>query len=202
MLPIVKLPSIVENALPRFSSIFNKAQLRHFGEYLTGLMVSENKTVSGINSQFIDHTDQSAKNHFLTEAEWSEKALTETRMAILLEHCRKEGVQDGILVIDDTLEKKEGQSIEGANWFWDHSEKHYTFGHPLVTSEYVTKFFHVPLHYRLYLKEEDAPRDEFKSKLDLAIELIDEAKKSGILFSCVVGDSWYFCDKIIKYLET
>ncbi len=52
MLPIVKLPSFVENILPRFSSIFNKAQLRHFGEYLTGLMVSANKTVTGINTSF------------------------------------------------------------------------------------------------------------------------------------------------------
>ena len=57
MLPIVKLPSFVENILPRFSLIFKKAYLRHFGEYLTGLMVSENKTVTGINSQFLDHTD-------------------------------------------------------------------------------------------------------------------------------------------------
>jgi SRSO17 transposase len=201
MLPIVKFPNVVENALPKFEPIFNKAQLRHFGEYLTGLMVSENKTVSGINSHFIDHTDQSAKNHFLTEAEWSEEALTQTRMEILLEHCRKEGIQDGILVIDDTLGEKEGQSIEGANWFWDHSEKHYTFGHPLVTSEYVTRSFHVPLHYRLYLKEEDVPSGAFKSKLDLAIELFQEAEKAGIRFSCAIGDSWYFCDSIIKYLE-
>ena len=50
MLPIVKLPSFIETILPRFSLIFNTAQLRHFGEYLTGLMVSENKTVTGINS--------------------------------------------------------------------------------------------------------------------------------------------------------
>ncbi len=64
MLPIVKLPSFVENILPRFSSIFNKAQLRHFGEYVTGLIVSENKTVTGINSRFLDHTDQSSKHHF------------------------------------------------------------------------------------------------------------------------------------------
>ena len=68
MLLIVKLPSFVENILPRFSLIFNKTQLRHFGEYLTGLMVSENKSVSGISSQFLNHTDQSSKNHFLTEA--------------------------------------------------------------------------------------------------------------------------------------
>ena len=67
MLPIVRLPSFVENILPRFSLIFNKAQLRHFGKYLTGLMVSENKTVTGINNtRFLNHTVQSSKNHFLT----------------------------------------------------------------------------------------------------------------------------------------
>jgi hypothetical protein len=32
MLPIVKLPCFVETILPRFSLIFNKPQLRHFGE--------------------------------------------------------------------------------------------------------------------------------------------------------------------------
>ena len=83
MLPIVKLPSFVENILPHFSSIFNKAQLRHFGEYLTGLMVSANKTVTGINSQFLDHTDQSSKNHFITEAGWDEKGVADERLRMV-----------------------------------------------------------------------------------------------------------------------
>ncbi len=69
MLPIEKLQSFIENISPCFSLIFNKTLLRYFGEYLTGLMLSENKAVTGINSQFLDHTDQSSKNHFLTESE-------------------------------------------------------------------------------------------------------------------------------------
>ena len=32
---------------------------RHFAEYLTGLIVAENKTVSGINREFALTTDQS-----------------------------------------------------------------------------------------------------------------------------------------------
>jgi SRSO17 transposase len=103
MLPIVKLPSFVENILPRFSLIFNKAQLRHFGEYLTGLMVSENKTVTGINSQFLDHTDQSSKNHFLTEAEWDENSVTDERLCMVKEQCTKHRITDGLVVIDDSL---------------------------------------------------------------------------------------------------
>jgi len=202
MLPIVKLPSFIENILPRFSSIFNKAQLRHFGEYLTGLMVSANKTVTGINSQFLDHTDQSSKNHFLTEADWDEKGVADERLRMVKEQCEKRRITDGLLVIDDSLAHKSGKHIEGANWFWDHTEHTYTFAHQLVTSQYVTKLFHVPFHYRLYLKEEDVAPGAFQSKLDLAIQLIEEAVISEIPFGCVAADSWYFCDKIIKYLDS
>ena len=97
MLPIVKVPSFIETILPRFSPIFNKAQLRHFGEYLTGLMVSTNKTVTGINSQFIDHTDQSSKNHFLTEADWDDQKVTDERLCMVKEQCEKRRITDGVV---------------------------------------------------------------------------------------------------------
>ena len=141
MLPIVKLPSFIETILPRFSLIFNTAQLRHFGEYLTGLMVSENKTVTGINSQFLHHTDQSSKNHFLTESDWDEQKVTDERLCMVKEQCEKRHITDGIVVIDDSLAHKSGMHIEGANWFWDHTESAYTFAHQLVTSQYITKLF-------------------------------------------------------------
>lgn len=202
MLPIVKLPSFIETILPRFSMIFNKAQLRHFGEYLTGLIVSENKTVTGINSQFLHHTDQSSKNHFLTESDWDEQKVTDERLSMVKEQCEKRHITDGIVVIDDSLAHKSGKHIEGANWFWDHTERAYTFAHQLVTSQYITKLFHVPLHYRLYLKEEDVSPGSFQSKIDLAIQLIKEAVAAEIPFSCFAADSWYFCDKIINYLAS
>ena len=75
-------------------------------------------------------------------------------------------------------------------------------GNILVTSQYVTKLFHVPFHYILYLIEEDVAFGAFQSKLDLAIQLIEEAVISESPFSCVAADSWYFCDKIIKYLAS
>jgi SRSO17 transposase len=202
MLPIVTFPEFIENILPRFTTIFSKPQLRHFGEYLTGLVVSPNKTVAGINAQFLDHTNQSSKNHFLTQSDWDDQQVTDERLKLVKEHCIKHHVKDGLLVIDDSGAHKTGHHIEAANWFWDHSKHSYAFGHQLVTSQYVTDKFHVPLHYRLYQKEDDAGADSFKSKLDLAIELIDEAVTADIPFSCVAGDSWYFCDKIIKHLES
>lgn len=202
MLPITALPRFIEAVLPRFSGIFSKPQLRHFGEYLTGLIVSNNKTVTGINEQFLHHTDQSSKNHFLTQSHWDAERVTDERLRIVQEHCQKLHITDGLLVIDDSGAHKTGQNIEAANWFWDHSKHTYAFGHQLVSSQYVTNTFHVPLHYRLYRKEGDVLTEEFKSKLDLAIELIEAAVDAEIPFRCVVGDSWYFCDKIIKHLAS
>ncbi len=101
-------------------------------------MVSENKTVTGINSQFLDHTDQSSKNHFLTEAEWDEKSVTDKRLCMVKEQCEKYRITDGLLVIDDSLAHKSGHHIEAANWFWDHTKHAHAFGHQLVTSQWVS----------------------------------------------------------------
>lgn len=46
----VDFPTIVKEALEVFGDLFeNEPERRHFAEYLTGLMVAESKTVSGIN---------------------------------------------------------------------------------------------------------------------------------------------------------
>jgi len=201
MYPIVKYPSFIESNLLRFEHIFNKCQKRHFAEYLTGLLVSKKKNISSMNSQFINHTNQSSKNHFLTDANWDNKQLTNERIAIVKEQCGKQHIKDGFLVIDDSITHRTGKHIESIDWFWDHSKNAYTLGHQLVTSQYVTPKFHIPLHFRQYHKEDEVGKEQFKSKLDLTIELIQEALDCGINFSCVLGDSWYFCQRIINYLE-
>jgi hypothetical protein len=50
---IIEYPTIVQQALAQFGSHFaNEPERRHFTEYLTGLLVAEHKTVSGINAEF------------------------------------------------------------------------------------------------------------------------------------------------------
>jgi hypothetical protein len=64
---IVDFPTVVKEALALFGDLFDtEPARRHFAEYLTGLMVAENKTVSGINREFALTTDQSCLNRWLT----------------------------------------------------------------------------------------------------------------------------------------
>src|SRR5215475_11306136 len=60
---IIEFPTLVLHAVEQFGTIFtNEPERRHFAEYLTGLLVAEKKTVSGINAEFAQTTDQSCLN--------------------------------------------------------------------------------------------------------------------------------------------
>src|SRR5262245_65185627 len=78
---IVDFPTIVKDAMDVFGDLFaNEPARRHFAEYLTGLMVAEKKTVSGINGAFVVTTDQSCLHRWLNEVTWDVKALNDRRL--------------------------------------------------------------------------------------------------------------------------
>ena len=74
---VVEFPQVVAEALEYFADLFpNRPQRDHFAEYLTGLIVARKKNVSGINSEFVETTDQSCLNRFLTAADWDVPDIT------------------------------------------------------------------------------------------------------------------------------
>ena len=83
MLPIVDYPSTVREYGGYFRTLFSKMQFKHCQEYLTGLIVSDNVTVTGINSRFVNANDQSSLNKFLTTYSWDEGALNAKRLELL-----------------------------------------------------------------------------------------------------------------------
>ncbi|WP_409572217.1 hypothetical protein [Kouleothrix sp.] len=77
---IVALPQVVEELLLQFGDIFPNEPARiHFAEYITGLLVAEHKTVSGIAREFADAPDQSCLNRFLTINKLSKSRLKNLR---------------------------------------------------------------------------------------------------------------------------
>jgi len=84
MMPIIEFPPIVSDYGECFTEVFtNKRQINHFNEYLTGLMVSDNVTVTGINNNFVDAKNQSSLNRFLTQSKWDETKLNNLRLDLL-----------------------------------------------------------------------------------------------------------------------
>ncbi len=63
MLPLVGIPEFVQHYAPSFSSVFSTAGFEQFQRYVSGLLLSENKTVDGINQVFaIEVRNQSSLN--------------------------------------------------------------------------------------------------------------------------------------------
>jgi len=200
MLPIVGYPSVVNFGLSAFREVFSMPQLRHFGEYLTGLMVCQNRTVQGINDSLFARCDQSALNHFLTDSPWGEEELDRKRHELVRDRLGELRLGGGTFIIDDTISHHVGKHMEGAGWHYNASEGKSVWGHQLVTSHYVKQWLSLPLDFRIYIKEEQAG-ESFKTKLEFAAELVEQAMKHGIPFSCVVFDTWYFSVDFVDFLE-
>jgi hypothetical protein len=84
MVPLVEIPEIVRHYAPFFASVFSPPALVQFQRYISGLIVSENKTVEGINRLFVlEVRNQSSLNRLLTESPFSPEAVNEARLALL-----------------------------------------------------------------------------------------------------------------------
>jgi SRSO17 transposase len=115
--------------------------------------------------------------------------------------------KNGVLVIDDTGSLKPyAKKTEGVSYQHCPSIKDEAYCNVAVASCYVNAAKHIPLGLRFYKSEvEFAPMGkndpDFKSKLDFAMELIEEAVCLGIHFSHIVFDSWYASCDMIDFID-
>ena len=179
---IVDFPTIVQEALTIFGDVFDtEAARRHFAEYLTGLMVAERKTVSGINREFVVTTDQSCLNRWLTEVSWDVQTLNDRRLEWLQRDPKTRYSPRGVIAIDNTLVDHEGKLIEDVGWFWDHADERYVIAHDYLISNYVCPSgAHYPIEWKRFKKREACAAGEFKAHTQLCIALIDDAVARGI----------------------
>jgi SRSO17 transposase len=200
MLPIARYPSIVEDFLPKMKQNFSKPQLDNFAKYLTGLMICDRKNVTAINNSFIGHKDQSALNNWLTDSPWSDEKLDKARKELAQEELNAKNIKNGKLILDDTLNHKTGEHMEGVDIHFDHAEGKTTLGHQIVTTHLVAGKYSIPIDFALYQRNDG--QTDFKSKIELAKQLIANAVAQGFCFDCVVYDVWYFNFEVTSYIES
>jgi hypothetical protein len=94
----------VKDAVDIFGDLFaNEPERRHFAEYLTGLMIAEKKTVSGINRAFVVTTDPSCLNRWLNAVAWDVTALNDRRLEWLQHDPKTRYSLRGVIALDNTL---------------------------------------------------------------------------------------------------
>jgi hypothetical protein len=200
---IVDFPTIVQEALAVFGNVFDtEAARRHFAEYLTGLMIAERKTVSGINREFALTTDQSCLNRWLTEVEWDVQTLNDRRLAWLQQVPQTRYSSRGVIAIDNTLVDHEGKLIEDVGWFWDHADERHVIAHDYLISNYVCPSgAHYPIEWRRFKKRDASPEGTFKDHTALCIELIDDAVQRAIPGDFTF-DSYFTSTQVLNHIQS
>ena len=154
---IIEFPTLVQDAVEQFGAVFaNEPERRHFAEYLTGLLVAEKKTVSGINAEFAQTTDQSCLNRWITEVDWAAAALNRQRLAWLQRDPQTRYAPSGVIPIDNTLVAHAGKLIEDVGYFWDHAEQRHQIAHDYLIANYgCPSGKHYALEFRRFRKRVD-----------------------------------------------
>jgi hypothetical protein len=151
MIPLVELPKIVEHYAPHFSDVFSAEAFVQFQRYVSGLLVSENKSVEGINRLCLYASrNQSSLNRLLTESPFSLSEVNQARFAMMnsVEAMRMKA--NGVLSIDDTLLTHHGQHFDEIAYLYDSSQGCYTWAHNLVTLHYSDELTDYPVESELW----------------------------------------------------
>lgn len=205
MTAIVRVPATVMTFFSDLDVPLTEVQRLHLAEYGTGLAVSENVTITGINELIMGGVDQSNMNRTLTQATWDPEDLNRARLGLLQRHPETMWGKRGFIVIDDTFLEKDGKLMPGAAYLYNHAEDRTEWGQQLVTMYYVGPMVDYPLDFRQYFKE-DGPevrsgQVEFKKKHELAAEMIHAVRAAGCPAKTVLIDSWYLNKEFAGELE-
>jgi hypothetical protein len=151
MLPLVEFPELVQHYAPFFREVFSAEALIEFKRYISGLIVSENKTVDGINRLFIHESrNQSSLNRLLSESSYSLEALNRARLDLLASLPGTQMKPKGVFSVDDTLLSHYGQDFEQIAKLWDHVSGSYVWAHDLVTIHYSDDETDYPVLFQLW----------------------------------------------------
>jgi hypothetical protein len=175
MFPLVEFPELIQHYAPFFASVFSAEAFIEFQRYISGLVVSENKTVEGINRLFVHESrNQSSLNRLLTQSPFSLALLNQQRLALLASLPGTRMKDKGVLSVDDTLLTHYGQHFEQIAYLFDHAEEHFVWAHNLVTIHYSDDDTDYPALFQLWKPVDLAVLEQ--GLLDMGIKLKDSKR--------------------------
>src|SRR3977135_1729535 len=157
-LPIVAPAPIVTAHADIFRDLFeNRCQFQHFQNYLTGLIVLDNKSLANITRCVLESADKTNLSRFFSEAPWFQERVNDRRLTYLLQQTQavRGPKADAVLILDDTLCEHVGSLFDYVDRHYNHGNDTYPLAHNPVTSFYVSGPVRFPVDLRLYRRYEE-----------------------------------------------
>jgi hypothetical protein len=200
--PCPPAPGPLEPYAQRFDSLFSSlAQRRGFRDYLQGLLLprDRNKTLTGLAGAEpitgAQHREVQRLQWFLSESAWDHQQVNAQRVQLLCEDPATAPHERGALVIDDTGDRKDGTATAHVARQYLGSVGKIDNGIVAVTSLWADERVYWPVHAVPYTPASRLPGGErdpgFRTKPQLAVELVQAAQQAGVPFRAVVADCFY-----------
>ena len=200
--PATPAPGPLEDYSQRFDDLFAKLNQRQaLRRYLEGLLLpmERNKTLTALaNTEPVvgaQHAAAQKLQWFLSESSWDPGLVNQRRLELLMAGSATAPTASGALVIDETGDRKWGDKtahvgrqylgsmgkiengVVSVHSLWADEQRYY----PLEVEPYT------PSHWFAGGKADAA----FRTKPQIALELVRRAVQSGVPFRAVVADSFY-----------
>ena len=200
--PCPPAPGPLEDYAAQFDSLFaSLAQRRGFRDYLQGLLLprDRNKTLTGLAGAEpitgAQHREVQRLQWFLSESAWDHQQINKRRVELLCEDPATAPHDAGALVIDDTGDRKDGTRTAHVARQYLGSVGKIDNGIVAVTSLWASERCYWPVEAVPYTPASRLPGGErdpgFKTKPQLAVELVQAARQAGVRFRAVVADCFY-----------
>jgi SRSO17 transposase len=192
----------LEGYAARFDDLFGSlAQRRGFREYLTGLLLprDRNKTLTALAGAEpmagAQHPAVQRLQFFLSESTWKHEEVNARRLELLLADPATAPHEQGVLVIDDSGDRKDGTATAHVGRQWLGRLGKTDNGVVTVTTLWADERLYYPLHAQPYTPAHHFPKKRndpsFRTKPQLATALAVQAAETGVPFRAVVADCGY-----------
>src|SRR5919112_3093100 len=200
--PVSSAPGPLENYAQSFDELFGARAQRHsFRRYLEGLLLpaERNKTLTALaNTEPLkgaQRKEAQSLQWFLSESSWDYREINRRRVELLLEDPANAPNDRGALVNDETGDRKEGEKTAHVGRQYLSSIGKIDNGVVSVSSLWADERVYYPLEVEPYTPGhhfEDEKEDPlFRTKPQIALELVEAAVEGGIPFRAVVADILY-----------
>jgi len=196
---VAAMPKAFLRATRGYRDVFSAQQLAHARGYMLGLSVGrEGRNIQDIAGLYVNGCDQATLNHFLTDAKWSLDRLWETHRAAVVRKLARQRPGRVFVSLDDTVTvKRYGRRMEGAGYHYSKPEKGVVWGHNAVAAIASVGGESLAWGVEMYRPRRACSGKEFRSKIDLALGLMETFRGPSGAAVTVLADSWYLCKRLV-----
>jgi SRSO17 transposase len=174
-------------------------------DYIMGLIQLDTRRNIKNISRRVDNISSDGQNiqHFISDSTWkAEKVFDKIQREII----KNKQLSDGILILDDSGDRKFGNQSAGVGRQYIGRDGKVENGQVAVCVGYYKDDYYFAVDGELYIPKEwftkhskavlngrwKIPTDRvFKTKLQIGMDLILKALNNGLSFSYLTGDAWY-----------